>query len=102
MKQIFFKIIINKKIPIGSGLGGSSSNCTAVFNYIKKNYKINFSKYKEEKILSKIGKDCLIFLNRKPKFIYSFGEKFKILNLKKKTLYINCLVKKNFTYQRDL
>ncbi|MAW01813.1 MAG: hypothetical protein CMI81_02865 [Candidatus Pelagibacter sp.] len=84
LQEVFFKVIVNKKIPIGSGLGGSSSNCTTIFNYLKKNYKLNFSKYKEVKILSKIGKDCPIFLNNKPKLIYNFGERFKIINFKKK------------------
>ncbi len=71
-----FDIYIKKNIPIGSGLGGASSNAATVFNFIKRKYKLQISDKESRKLLAKIGKDCPLFLNQKVKLIKSSGEQF--------------------------
>ena len=71
-----FDIYIKKNIPIGSGLGGASSNATTVFNFIKRKYKLKISMKESRKLLAKVGKDCPLFLNNKAKLIKSSGEQF--------------------------
>lgn len=80
LRKIYFKILINKKIPHGSGLGGASSNAAVIFNYLVLKYKILISKKKKISLLSEIGMDCPLFINQRPKFVFSYGEKFYTLN----------------------
>ncbi len=80
LRKIYFKILINKKIPHGSGLGGASSNAAVIFNYLVLKYKILISEKKKISLLSKIGMDCPLFINQRPKFVFSYGEKFYTLN----------------------
>tara|TARA_B100000575_G_C23103712_1_gene636909 strand:+ start:923 stop:1774 length:852 start_codon:yes stop_codon:yes gene_type:complete len=77
-----FTIHIKKNIPNGSGLGGASSNATAIFSFFKRKYKLKISVKKSKHLLSKIGKDCPMFLNKKVKLIKSSGEKFTEFNKK--------------------
>ena len=76
LKNKNFDIFIKKNIPNGSGLGGASSNATAVFNFLKKKYNLQISSKKSRDLLSQIGKDCPLFLDQKVKLIKSSGEKF--------------------------
>ena len=73
----YFKITIYKNIPIGAGLGGSSSNATTLLNYLIKKFNLKISRQKILKLLSLIGKDCSLFIDTKPKLIFNYGEKFK-------------------------
>ncbi len=73
----YFKITIYKNIPIGAGLGGSSSNATTLLNYLIKKFNLKISRQKTLKLLSLIGKDCSLFIDTKPKLIFNYGEKFK-------------------------
>jgi len=90
LRNKYFNIHIKKNIPNGSGLGGASSNATAIFNFIKKKYKLKISIKRTHKLLSLIGKDCPLFLNQKVKIIKSHGENFTELsgNLKLHILLI--------------
>ncbi|MAK12458.1 MAG: 4-(cytidine 5'-diphospho)-2-C-methyl-D-erythritol kinase [Candidatus Pelagibacter sp.] len=93
LKNKYFDIFVRKNIPVGSGLGGASSNATTVFNYLKKKFKIKISDKKSKELLAKIGKDCPLFLNRKVKLIQSTGENFieyqSKLNLQMLLIYPN-------------
>ena len=76
LKDKNFIVRVKKNIPNGSGLGGASSNAVTVFKYLKKKYKLKIS-YKESlKLLSKIGKDCPLFIDNKVKLIKSSGERY--------------------------
>ena len=77
IKEKNFSIYIKKNIPSGSGMGGASSNATALFFFLKKKFKLKISKKETIKILSQVGKDCPLFVNKNLKLVSSFGEKFK-------------------------
>ncbi|AUB32171.1 hypothetical protein [Spiroplasma floricola] len=68
----FYKISIKKNIPIGSGLGGGSSNAVAVAKYFTKDKKIL------SKIAKQIGTDCYFFINDyKTAIVKGYGNKIK-------------------------
>ena len=54
-------IVINKKIPVGAGLGGGSSNASTVIKGMGKLFNINVSKDIFYKLSSKIGADVAFF-----------------------------------------
>ncbi|AUM63051.1 hypothetical protein [Spiroplasma monobiae] len=68
----FYKIRVQKNIPIGSGLGGGSSNAIAVAKHFTNNKKIL------KKIAEKIGMDCYFFIKGyKTAIVKGYGEKVK-------------------------
>lgn len=70
-------IFIDKKIPVGGGLGGGSSNAAAIIKFLIKFMNIDISSNRE-KILSlalSIGSDVPFFLMMKPCYAGSRGEK---------------------------
>ena len=71
-----YSIKIKKNIPLGSGLGGASSNSACVIKYILENEKI---KYKNIfKIIHLLGSDIAFFLkNIDCAFVYGYGNKIK-------------------------
>ena len=77
-----FKINIQKNIPHGSGLGGGSSNAADLLNYFNSKMKLKLTKYKLQKLASKIGFDVPINLERKNTFLN--GDKNGIVRLNKK------------------
>ncbi len=78
-----YKIAVNigKKIPVGGGLGGGSSDAAAVLKHLIKFFKIDI-KENRKKIMDtalSIGSDVPFFLIMKPCFAEGRGEKLKIL-----------------------
>ncbi|ALD66910.1 GHMP family kinase ATP-binding protein [Spiroplasma cantharicola] len=68
----YYNIKIFKNIPIGSGLGGGSSNAIAVAKYFTNNIKIL------KKISKTIGTDCYFFIwNFSTARVKSYGNKVK-------------------------
>lgn len=67
-----FIIEVNKSIPIGSGLGGGSSNVATILNYLENKGYIS----KESKLLisRKIGSDIEFFLEENPALLSGKGE----------------------------
>ena len=67
-----FIIEIEKNIPVGSGLGGGSSNIATILNFLEKNNYIN----KEEKLFisRKIGSDIEFFLEENSALLSGKGE----------------------------
>lgn len=77
--QLNVKIIVDKKIPIGAGLGGGSSNSAVTLKTLNAFYNLNLSTVTLNEIALKLGSDVPFFLNPVPSFATSRGEKLTTL-----------------------
>lgn len=73
-KELNVKIHLSKKIPIGAGLGGGSSDAAAVLKTLNKFFRLNIDSFKLNEVAAKIGSDVPFFLNPFPSFASSRGE----------------------------
>jgi 4-diphosphocytidyl-2-C-methyl-D-erythritol kinase len=73
-RQLGADIIINKRIPIGAGLGGGSSNAATVIMAINKLGKFNFSNTELIKSSLHLGADIPFFINGKNAWVEGVGE----------------------------
>jgi len=71
------KITINKKIPIGGGLGGGSSNAAYTLMALNDIYNLNLSNNNLEKLACKIGSDVPFFIKGGIKKISGTGNIIK-------------------------
>ena len=76
LKNVFFKVIIEKNIPQGSGLGGGSSDAASVLNILKKKYYLKISKEKMIDVASQVGSDVPFCIDYFKKIINSSNKKF--------------------------
>ena len=67
-------IHLHKMIPIGSGLGGGSSNASFILKGLNEIFNLNLSFKELEKISSEIGSDCPFFIDNTPKIVTGKGE----------------------------
>ena len=67
-------IHLHKMIPIGSGLGGGSSNASFILKGLNEIFNLNLSLKELEKISSEIGSDCPFFIDNTPKIVTGKGE----------------------------
>ena len=72
-------IELQKKIPIGSGLGGGSSNAASILNFLDKTLKINLSKKKKIEICKSIGMDVPFFIDGGLQYAQGMGDITSIL-----------------------
>ena len=84
--NINFKVLINKNIPIGAGLGGGSSNAAAFLKYLLEVNKIKLSNEKLHKLASKIGSDVPFFINGGSQLVHGTGNRLQQF---KKTVFNN-------------
>ena len=82
LKNKYFKINVTKNIPLGSGLGGGSSNAASLLRFFKDKMNLNLSNKVLFKIANKVGSDVPIILKKKNTFLN--GKTKKIIRLKKK------------------
>jgi 4-diphosphocytidyl-2-C-methyl-D-erythritol kinase len=61
-KSFNLKIRVFKKIPIGGGLGGGSSNCGVILRFLNSFYNLKLSKNDLIEISKKIGSDVPFFI----------------------------------------
>lgn len=81
LQNKFFNIEIIKRIPMGGGLGGASSNAVTLINYLVDNNLLIKKPSKET--ISQIGSDCMFFVSKfKVAKVYNYGEKIKEIKLK--------------------
>ena len=76
--KLNYKIHLHKNIPVGSGLGGGSSDATFLLKHLNNN------KYSNDEIMNiskKIGSDCLFFWENKNKYITGKGEKIENIKI---------------------
>lgn len=67
-------ININKNIPVGSGLGGASSNCATLMLAINSIFNLNLSFNTLLDIAKNLGADVSFFLYNTPAYVQGFGQ----------------------------
>lgn len=86
------EINIRKKIPIGAGLGGGSSDAASVLTVLANHFKNPLKSKKLKKCALYLGSDVPFFLQAKPAYASGRGEKLKPLpkfRVTKKILVVN-------------
>jgi 4-diphosphocytidyl-2-C-methyl-D-erythritol kinase len=81
-KKLNAKIHLSKKIPIGAGLGGGSSDAAAVLKTLNSLFRLNIDSLKLNEMAANIGSDVPFFLNPYPSFASSRGEVLEQINFK--------------------
>ena len=75
-----FKITLNKKIPIGAGLGGGSANSAATLRAIDRFFNLNLTYDQKVLIGNKIGSDVPSCIVSKPLILSGYGDQIRLLN----------------------
>ena len=81
-------IHLHKLIPIGSGLGGGSSDTAFLLRLLNKKFNIGITEEKLFSIASGLGSDCPFFLNNTSAFISGRGEEIQQMHLNLNRLYL--------------
>lgn len=81
-------IILNKKIPIGSGLGGGSSNAATTLVALNKQWKCNMNVTQLAKLGLMLGADVPLFIHGKTAFAENIGEQLTPIILQEKWFLI--------------
>ena len=67
-------IELNKKIPIGAGLGGGSGNAAAILNFFNNKLNLKISTDKKNELCTKIGMDVPFFIKGSLQYAEKMGE----------------------------
>ena len=90
-----YSIHLTKNIPMGSGLGGGSSNAATTLKVLNKLWNINLSDNKLIKIASKIGSDVPFFINGKNQYIEGTGNNLSLLSELRLSQYYILIINPN-------
>ena len=74
-------IHLHKIIPIGSGLGGGSSDASFTLKGLNILFNLNISNNELENLALYLGADCPFFISNTPKYITGVGEVMRDINL---------------------
>ena len=91
-KKIGLDIFLKKKIPIGSGLGGGSSNAASVLLILNHFYHAKLSIEHLKNIAKNLGADVPFFLDGYNCFVSGIGEVLKRVKEKKNIICYFCRI----------
>ena len=74
-------IHLHKKIPIGAGLGGGSSDGAFVLKGLNDLFKLNISNEILKDLALELGADCPFFIENEPKYITGIGDLMENIKL---------------------
>ena len=75
------KIHLHKQIPVGSGLGGGSSDASFTLKALNELFGLNLTNLQLEKYSVMLGADCPFFIDNRPKLVQGIGEKMINIDL---------------------
>lgn len=81
-----------KNIPIGSGLGGGSSNAVHTLKILNNLFDLQLSNDTLTDMARELGSDCAFFVENKPLLAYEKGDVFEDVSLSLKGYYIVVVV----------
>ena len=74
-------IHLHKQIPIGSGLGGGSSDGACTIKGLNTLFNLNIHTELLEELALKLGADCPFFIQNKPKYVSGIGDVMKNISI---------------------
>lgn len=85
------KIYIKKRIPVGFGLGGMSSDAAAILNYLNDKYNLSMTMEDKVSFIKEFGTDMVYCLYDFPATVKGIGDIVEPINfiLEKKIIFIN-------------
>lgn len=75
------RIELRKRIPVGAGLGGGSSNATFTLKGLNQLWKLGLGQAELEKLAGELGSDTAFFVRNRPAFATGRGEKLRPLHV---------------------
>ena len=82
------KVHLHKNLPMGAGLGGGSSDAAFFIKQLNKQFNLDISYERMNKIASELGSDCSFFLNNEPVLAKGKGNEFSSIKLNLSDYYI--------------
>jgi len=79
-KKLNVKIELHKKIPLGAGLGGGSSDAAATLLSLNEMFQLKYDLDKLKNFALQLGSDVPFFILPKPSFAESRGEKLTLID----------------------
>lgn len=83
-----FKVIIQKNIPVGAGLGGGSSNGAGFLVFLNSYFKLDLTLEQMTEIASKVGSDIPVFLFNSPAIVSGTGQIVEPLKINKPGFFL--------------
>lgn len=74
-----FRITLEKRIPVGAGLGGGSSDAVATLKGLNDFFKNPLKREELVAIANEIGSDCALFFKQRPVLVEGRGERISVL-----------------------
>lgn len=74
-------ISLVKQIPFGAGLGGGSADAAFMLRLLNEQFELKITPNKLEKLATKLGADCPVFIRNKPVFASGIGNVFTPIDL---------------------
>jgi 4-diphosphocytidyl-2-C-methyl-D-erythritol kinase len=84
-------IHLHKQIPVGAGLGGGSSNASAILRGLNLLARSPASPERVAEIAAQLGSDCPFFLHDAPMLMESRGEKLSQVNISLRNFHLALL-----------
>lgn len=81
-------IFLHKQIPFGAGLGGGSADAAFMLKMLNELFELKISPKRLEKLASKLGADCPVFIRNKPVFATGIGNVFTPIDLSLKGYFL--------------
>lgn len=82
------RITLNKQVPFGAGLGGGSSDATAVILALNELFTLGLNEVQLVEVAAMIGSDTAFFVRNTPQLCSGRGEKMEPINLPLQGYYL--------------
>jgi 4-diphosphocytidyl-2-C-methyl-D-erythritol kinase len=74
-------IYLEKRIPVGAGLGGGSSNAAIIIKFLNQSWGLNYPEHELQNIASRLGADVAFFIRGKIQLAEGIGNQLTPLTL---------------------
>lgn len=74
-------IYLYKRIPMGAGLGGGSSDAAAMMRLLNDTFSLGMTCEEMEQRVARLGADCAFFIQARPSYATGIGDQLQLINL---------------------